>query len=53
VVAEGVSTVLRMLDERRTNPTEQRTRSVNQLHARPAAGVVRRDWTVRAGSAEW
>jgi transposase len=33
VVAEGVSTVLRMLDERRTNLTQQRTRSVNQLHA--------------------
>ena len=33
VVAEGASTVLRMLDERRTNLTQQRTRSVNQLHA--------------------
>lgn len=33
VAAEGASTVLRMLDERRTNLTQQRTRSVNQLHA--------------------
>jgi transposase len=33
VVAEGMLTVLRMLDERRTNLTQQRTRSVNQLHA--------------------
>ncbi|HEX4101765.1 MAG TPA: IS110 family transposase [Pseudonocardiaceae bacterium] len=33
VVAEGTSTVLAMLDERRTNLTQQRTRTVNQLHA--------------------
>jgi transposase len=33
VAAEDSSTVLRMLDERRTNLTQQRTRSVNQLHA--------------------
>nr|WP_319944122.1 IS110 family transposase [Nocardia aurantia] len=33
VEAEGASTVLRMLDERRTNLTRQRTRTVNQLHA--------------------
>uniref|UniRef100_UPI0005944CA9 IS110 family transposase n=1 Tax=Nocardia brevicatena TaxID=37327 RepID=UPI0005944CA9 len=33
VEAEGASTVLRMLDERRTNLTAQRTRTVNQLHA--------------------
>ncbi|MEV6341498.1 transposase [Nocardia vinacea] len=33
VEAEGASTVLRMLDEQRTNLTRQRTRTVNQLHA--------------------
>ncbi|GGL47091.1 IS110 family transposase [Nocardia jinanensis] len=33
VEAEGPNTVLRMLDERRTNLTRQRTRTVNQLHA--------------------
>lgn len=33
VAAEGVSTVLKMLDERRRNLTQQRTRCVNQLHA--------------------
>lgn len=33
VAAEGTATVLRMLDERRTNLTRQRTRTVNQLHA--------------------
>ncbi|WP_020658590.1 IS110 family transposase [Amycolatopsis benzoatilytica] len=33
VTAEGLSTVLGMLDERRTNLTRQRTRTVNQLHA--------------------
>lgn len=33
MAAEGTSTVLRMLDERRTNLTRQRTRTVNQLHA--------------------
>jgi transposase len=33
VEAEGAATVLRMLDERRTNLTQQRTRTVNQLHA--------------------
>lgn len=33
VAAEGASTVLGMLDERRTNLTQQRTRTVNQLHA--------------------
>ncbi|WP_433206508.1 IS110 family transposase [Nocardia sp. CA-107356] len=33
VEAEGASTVLRMLDERRTNLTRQRTRTINQLHA--------------------
>ncbi|WP_282776820.1 MULTISPECIES: IS110 family transposase [unclassified Nocardia] len=33
VEAEGAATVLRMLDERRTNLTRQRTRTVNQLHA--------------------
>ena len=33
VAAEGTSTVLGMLDERRTNLTQQRTRTVNQLHA--------------------
>jgi transposase len=33
VVAEDASTVLAMLDERRTNLTQQRTRTVNQLHA--------------------
>jgi transposase len=33
VPAEGSATVLRMLDEHRTNLTRQRTRTVNQLHA--------------------
>lgn len=33
VAAEGVASVLKMLDERRRNLTQQRTRSVNQLHA--------------------
>lgn len=33
VAAEGASTVLGMLDERRTNLAQQRTRTVNQLHA--------------------
>jgi transposase len=33
VSAEGAATVLRMLDEHRTNLTRQRTRTVNQLHA--------------------
>lgn len=33
VAAEAAGTVLRMLDERRTNLTQQRTRTVNQLHA--------------------
>lgn len=33
VAAEGPATVLAMLDERRTNLTQQRTRTVNQLHA--------------------
>ncbi|MFB9932269.1 IS110 family transposase, partial [Amycolatopsis halotolerans] len=33
VAAEGSSTVLGMLDERRSNLTRQRTRTVNQLHA--------------------
>lgn len=33
VAMEGTSTVLKMLDERRTNLTQQRTRTVNQLHA--------------------
>jgi len=33
VVAEDASTVLAMLDERRTSLTQQRTRTVNQLHA--------------------
>jgi transposase len=33
VLAEAASTVLRMLDERRINLTQQRTRTVNQLHA--------------------
>ncbi len=33
VAAEAASTVLRMLDERRVNLTQQRTRTVNQLHA--------------------
>jgi transposase len=33
VAAEGASTVLGMLDERRTNLSRQRTRTVNQLHA--------------------
>ena len=33
VVAEGLSTVLVLLDERRNNLTTQRTRLVNQLHA--------------------
>jgi len=32
VPAEGTATVLRMLDERRTNLTQQGTRAVNQLH---------------------
>lgn len=33
VTPEGLDTVLAMLDERRTNLTTQRTRTVNQLHA--------------------
>jgi transposase len=33
VVAEDITTVLGLLDERRTNLTTQRTRLVNQLHA--------------------
>lgn len=33
VAAEAASTVLRMLDERRVDLTQQRTRTVNQLHA--------------------
>jgi transposase len=33
VEADGVASVLKMLDERRRNLTGQRTRSVNQLHA--------------------
>jgi transposase len=33
VAAETATTVLRMLDERRVNLTQQRTRTVNQLHA--------------------
>lgn len=33
VAADGSATVLAMLDERRTNLTQQRTRTVNQLHA--------------------
>ena len=33
VTADGASTVAKMLDERRTNLTQQRTRSINQLHA--------------------
>jgi transposase len=33
VAAEDASTVLGMLDERRLNLTQQRTRTVNQLHA--------------------
>lgn len=33
VAAEGPSTVLGMLGERRTNLTRQRTRTINQLHA--------------------
>jgi transposase len=33
VAAEGVASVLKMLDERRRNLTQQRTRWVNQLHA--------------------
>ncbi|GAB2991943.1 hypothetical protein GCM10027184_52510 [Saccharothrix stipae] len=33
VMAEDASTVLGMLDERRGNLTQQRTRTVNQLHA--------------------
>ncbi|WP_037353482.1 IS110 family transposase [Amycolatopsis orientalis] len=33
VAAEGASTVLGMLDERRSNLARQRTRTVNQLHA--------------------
>ena len=33
LAAEGPSTVLKMLDERRTNLTQQTTRTVNQLHA--------------------
>jgi transposase len=33
VAAEAASTVLRMLDERRVNLTQQRTRTVNQVHA--------------------
>ena len=33
VVAEDITTVLALLDERRTNLTTQRTRLVNQLHA--------------------
>jgi transposase len=33
VVAEDITTVLALLDERRTNVTAQRTRLVNQLHA--------------------
>ncbi|GAB3390440.1 MULTISPECIES: IS110 family RNA-guided transposase [Amycolatopsis] len=33
VTAEGASTVLGLLDERRLNLTQQRTRTVNQLHA--------------------
>jgi transposase len=33
VAAENASTVLGMLDERRLNLTQQRTRTVNQLHA--------------------
>lgn len=33
VSAEGASTVLGLLDERRLNLTQQRTRTVNQLHA--------------------
>jgi hypothetical protein len=33
VMAEGVASVLKMLDERRRNLTQQRTRCVNQLHA--------------------
>jgi transposase len=46
VEAEGVSTVLRMLDERRTNLTRQRTRTVNQAtdvlrRVRPSAPVER------------
>jgi transposase len=33
VLAEDITTVLALLDERRTNLTTQRTRLVNQLHA--------------------
>jgi transposase len=33
LAAEGPATVLKMLDERRTNLTQQRTRTLNQLHA--------------------
>ncbi|WP_010692449.1 IS110 family transposase [Saccharopolyspora spinosa] len=33
VTSEGASTVLGLLDERRLNRTQQRTRTVNQLHA--------------------
>jgi transposase len=33
VAADGSATVLAMLDERRTNLAQQRTRTVNQLHA--------------------
>jgi transposase len=33
VVAEDITTVLAVLDERRTNVSAQRTRLVNQLHA--------------------
>jgi transposase len=33
VVAEDITTVLALLDERRTNVTGQRTRLINQLHA--------------------
>ena len=33
VLAEDITTVLALLDERRTNVTTQRTRLVNQLHA--------------------
>ncbi|SNR96925.1 Transposase [Haloechinothrix alba] len=33
VAVDGPATVLAMLDERRTNLTQQRTRTVNQLHA--------------------
>ena len=46
VLAEDLTTVLALLDERRTNLSTQRTRLVNQLHAllRELVGGVR--WSV-------